>query len=142
MGILLPAVIRKSKYGPKEKSSIMYLYWGGGYGIASCGGGLIGKTRLSEILNGKKNEEIEALLIDYYECWLSRDAAKGWEQEVAAIKHRINDEAFVSIIQGRNKKAIALVLYAKALKHSDKVAAYLKLALERDNAFFDQFSEL
>jgi len=83
-------------------------------------------------------QQIELLLIDYYKHWLSKDGAQGWENEVADIKNNINDKSLPMPMRGRNKLAIALVMYTNKHSLNDMVATGLKSAFEYDKTYFDK----
>ncbi len=83
-------------------------------------------------------QQIEILLIDYYEYWLSKDAKAGWKEEVVAIKSNINDRNLPMPMRGRNKRAIALVMYTNKYSLNDMVANGLKSAFEYDKTYFDK----
>jgi len=83
-------------------------------------------------------QQIEILLIDYYKHWLSKEADVGWEDDVAAIKSNINDRSLPMPMRGRNKLAIALVMYTNKCNLNDMVASGLKSAFEYDKTYFDK----
>jgi len=83
-------------------------------------------------------QQIEVLLIDYYKHWLSKESDSGWEDEVAAIKGNINDRSLPMPMRGRNKLAIALVMYTNKYNLNDMVASGLKSAFEYDKTYFDK----
>lgn len=83
-------------------------------------------------------QQIEILLIDYYKHWLAKDGKDGWEDEVEAIKKSINDRSLPMAMRGRNKLAIALVLYTNKHTLNDMVANGLKSAFEYDKTYFDK----
>lgn len=83
-------------------------------------------------------QQIEILLIDYYRLWFERDAKQGWEEEIVGIKNNINDRNLPMPMRGRNKEAIALVMYSNKHSMNDMVANGLKSAFEYDKTYFDK----
>jgi len=83
-------------------------------------------------------QQIEILLIDYYTHWFSNDAKEGWEEDVKSIKSNINDRNLPMPMRGRNKEAIALVMYSNKHSMNDMVANGLKSAFEYDKTYFDK----
>ena len=83
-------------------------------------------------------QSIEDLLIDYYEDWFKRVAKPDWRTHVKDIE---NDKELFKNNQkfkGKNKRAVALIIYAQTRKHYDTVAAGLLSTFEYDKSYFDK----
>lgn len=83
-------------------------------------------------------QNIEGLMIDYYEFWFDRVAEKGWREEVKAIKDTLNPSKLDQKLRGKNKHAIALFMFASNKKHYDSIAAGLLSTFEYDKTYFDK----
>ncbi|SEP17850.1 type IV conjugative transfer system coupling protein TraD [Aquisalimonas asiatica] len=81
---------------------------------------------------------IEPLLIEYYEHWLPGVAPEGWRDEVGRREANMDERRVPRNLQGRDKRAIALVLYVKEQGLSDPVADGLRSAMEYDKTYFDK----
>ncbi|MBK5944729.1 type IV conjugative transfer system coupling protein TraD [Halorhodospira halophila] len=79
--------------------------------------------------------QIEPLLIEYYEHWLSQVGPEGWRE---AVRQQEEDGKVPRHMQGRDPRAVALVLYAKDRSLSDPVADGLRSAFEYDKTYFDK----
>lgn len=81
---------------------------------------------------------IEPLLIEYYEHWLPGVAPENWRDEVDRREANMNERQVPRNLQGRDKRAIAMVLYVKEQGLSDAVADGLRSAMEYDKTYFDK----
>ncbi|WP_019584336.1 type IV conjugative transfer system coupling protein TraD [Thioalkalivibrio sp. ALE16] len=81
---------------------------------------------------------IEPLLIEYYEHWLPGVAPEGWKEEVERREANTNERQLPRNLQGRDRRAIALMLYAKEQGLFDPVADGLRSAFEYDKTYFDK----
>ena len=81
---------------------------------------------------------IEPLLIEYYEFWLPQVAPEGWKEEVERREANTNERQLPRNLQGRDKRAVALMLYAKEQGLFDPVADGLRSAFEYDKTYFDK----
>ncbi|WP_017941441.1 type IV conjugative transfer system coupling protein TraD [Thioalkalivibrio sp. ALE6] len=81
---------------------------------------------------------IEPLLIEYYEHWLPGVAPEGWKEEVERREANTNERHLPRNLQGRDRRAVALMLYAKEQGLFDPVADGLRSAFEYDKTYFDK----
>jgi len=80
---------------------------------------------------------VEPLLIDYFEHWLTREpAAAGWRDAVDSMS--IDKKSLDKGLQSRGTRAVALVEYARRQKLYDPIAHALASTLAYEKSYFDK----
>lgn len=81
--------------------------------------------------------DVEPLLVDYFEHWLSREpAAAGWREAVDSSP--IDKKSLDKGLQSRGARAVALVEYARRRKLYDPIAHALAATLNYERSYFDK----
>ncbi len=80
--------------------------------------------------------DIEPLLIDYFEHWLSQEPAADWRQELAAMP--LDKRRLARSLQSRGRHAVSLVEYARQKELYDPIAQALASILNYEKSYFDK----
>lgn len=90
---------------------------------------------------GRYVANIEPLLIEYFELWLSKNGPADWETRVKAMA---SDENFPKrlpqAMKTRDRYAAALAVFQRELGHDDPVCENLRNTFEYEKGYFDKLS--
>jgi len=84
---------------------------------------------------------IEPLVIDYYHLWLAQAAPANWQSVVQSIES--SEDLMKRVpnpMKSRDRRAVALITYAKDHGLFDPVADGLRSAIEYDKTYFDKLT--
>ncbi len=83
--------------------------------------------------------DIEPLFLEYARHWLARSGPAGWEQDLAAIRHRVSSQRSVPRhLEGRSPEAIALLNFLRRHGIHEPVLEGLSSVFKYDRTYFDK----
>ena len=83
--------------------------------------------------------DIEPLFLEYARHWLARSGPVGWEQDLAAIRHRVASQRSVPRhLEGRSPEAIAVLNFLRRHGIHEPVLEGLSSVFKYDRTYFDK----